>query len=61
MCMTIDRLRSLKNHGLDDEVIKMFRVCAEALDLPLEEKMKFEQGDSGYSFGSAHCTSICIG
>ncbi|EKM48658.1 uncharacterized protein PHACADRAFT_214711 [Phanerochaete carnosa HHB-10118-sp] len=41
----------LKNHSLDDEVAKMFHVCAEALDLPLEEKMKFEQGDSGDSFG----------
>lgn len=30
----------------------MFDVCAEVLDLPLEEKMKFEQGDNGDSFGS---------
>lgn len=43
--------RSLKNHGFDEEVGRMFDVCAEALDLPLEEKMKFEQGDNGDSFG----------
>jgi isopenicillin N synthase-like dioxygenase len=42
---------SLKNHGLDDAVNRMFDVCAETLDLPLEEKMKFEQGDNGDSFG----------
>ena len=29
----------------------MFDMGAETLDLPLEEKMKYEQGDSGYSFG----------
>ena len=44
-------LSSLKNHDLDVEVNRMFDVCAAALDLPLHEKMKFEQGDSGASFG----------
>ena len=29
----------------------MFDMGAETMALPLEEKMKFEQGDSGYSFG----------
>ena len=37
---------------MDDEVNGMFDVGAETLALPLEEKMKFEQGDSGFSFGS---------
>lgn len=41
----------LKNHGLDNEVASMFDVCAETLDLPLEEKMKYEIGDDGNSFG----------
>ena len=42
---------SLKNHGADAEVDAMFEMGAETLALPLEEKMKYEQGDSGYSFG----------
>jgi len=29
----------------------MFEMGAETLRLPLEEKMKFEQGDEGRSFG----------
>ncbi|KAI0953973.1 hypothetical protein AcW1_006719 [Taiwanofungus camphoratus] len=41
----------LKNHGVDDEVNGMFDVGAETMALPLEEKMKFEQGDEGGSFG----------
>ncbi|KIP11665.1 hypothetical protein PHLGIDRAFT_99067 [Phlebiopsis gigantea 11061_1 CR5-6] len=41
----------LKNHNLHDEVDRMFDVCADTLDLPLEEKMPFEQGDDGDSFG----------
>lgn len=46
-----DVISSLKNHGTEKEVNDMFDMGAETLDLPLEEKMKFEQGDSGYSFG----------
>ena len=42
---------SLKNHGADDDVAGMFDMGAETMDLPLEEKMKFEQGDDGMSFG----------
>lgn len=30
----------------------MFDVGAETLALPLEERLKFEQGDNGQSFGS---------
>ncbi|KAI0348237.1 Clavaminate synthase-like protein [Trametopsis cervina] len=41
----------LKNHDMDREVDGMFDVGTETLDLPLEEKMKYEQGDSGHSFG----------
>ncbi|KAF5391868.1 hypothetical protein D9757_001847 [Collybiopsis confluens] len=41
----------LKNHGCDEDVEKMFEMGAETLDLPLKEKMKYEQGDGGISFG----------
>ncbi|KAG5335519.1 hypothetical protein C0989_001181, partial [Termitomyces sp. Mn162] len=41
----------LKNHGVDEEVDGMFEMGAETMKLPLEEKMRFEQGDSGMSFG----------
>jgi len=39
----------LKNHGCDPE--PMFNMGAETFALPLEEKLKFEQGDGGMSFG----------
>lgn len=42
---------SLKNHGVDSEVNEMFDMGAETMNLPMEEKMKYEQGDSGISFG----------
>lgn len=42
---------SLKNHGLDDFVDGMFELGAETMALPMEEKMQFEQGDDGVSFG----------
>ncbi|KAG6906670.1 hypothetical protein DXG01_012698 [Tephrocybe rancida] len=41
----------LKNHGVDDEVTGMFDMGAETMSLPIEEKMKFEQGNEGMSFG----------
>ncbi|KAF9466944.1 hypothetical protein BDZ94DRAFT_1157018 [Collybia nuda] len=41
----------LKNHGVTEEVNGMFDMGAETMALPFEEKMKFEQGDSGISFG----------
>ena len=47
---------SLKNHGAEEEVDGMFDMGAQTLDLPLEEKMKYEQGDSGYSFGQVFHT-----
>lgn len=37
---------------MDEEVNGMFDMGAETMALPLEEKMKFEQGDDGVSFGS---------
>lgn len=42
---------SLKNHGVDKEVDDMFDMGAETMALPLQEKMKFEQGDEGSTFG----------
>jgi len=41
----------LKNHGVGREVDEMFDMGAETMALPLSEKMKFEQGDDGRSFG----------
>ncbi|KIK63558.1 hypothetical protein GYMLUDRAFT_162395 [Collybiopsis luxurians FD-317 M1] len=41
----------LKNHGCNEDVDNMFDMGAETMDLPLEEKMKYEQGDDGHSFG----------
>ncbi|KZT10025.1 Clavaminate synthase-like protein [Laetiporus sulphureus 93-53] len=41
----------LKNHGADEEVDAMFEMGAETMALPLDEKMQFEQGDEGISFG----------
>lgn len=40
-----------KNHGVDDEVDAMFDMGRETLALPLEQKMKYEQGNRGFSFG----------
>ncbi|RDX48491.1 Clavaminate synthase-like protein [Lentinus brumalis] len=41
----------LKNHGVDEQVNAMFDMGRETMALPLEEKMRFEQGDEGFSFG----------
>jgi len=41
----------LKNHGVGEEVDGMFDMGAETMALPMEEKMKYEQGDDGMSFG----------
>ncbi|KAI0062548.1 Clavaminate synthase-like protein [Artomyces pyxidatus] len=41
----------LKNHGAEEEADAMFETGAATMDLPLDEKMKFEQGDAGVSFG----------
>ena len=42
---------SVQNHGADGLVNEMFDMGEETMRLPLEEKMKFEQGDDGMSFG----------
>lgn len=42
---------SLKNHGVHDEVDEMFDMGVETMALPLDEKLKFEQGNDGMSFG----------
>ena len=42
---------SLKNHGADAEADAMFDMGAETMQLSMEEKMKFEQGYDGVSFG----------
>lgn len=47
---------SLKNHGADELVEDMFAMGAETMALPMEEKMKYEQGDGGLSCGSVACT-----
>lgn len=44
-------LLSLKNHEADAEVDAMFDMGEETMRLPLEEKMKYEQGDGGNNFG----------
>jgi isopenicillin N synthase-like dioxygenase len=41
----------LKDHGTDELVEKMFEMGDETMNLPIEEKMAFEQGDDGRSFG----------
>jgi len=41
----------LKNRGAEEEANRMFDLGAEVMALPFEEKMKYEQGDSGRSVG----------
>ncbi|KIY46148.1 Clavaminate synthase-like protein [Fistulina hepatica ATCC 64428] len=41
----------LKNHGVDMEADAVFEMGAATMQLPFEEKMRFEQGDDGNSFG----------
>ncbi|KAI0751881.1 Clavaminate synthase-like protein [Daedaleopsis nitida] len=41
----------LKNHCVDNDVDMMFDMGKEIMALPLEEKLKFEQGSQGFSFG----------
>ncbi|KAI6038494.1 hypothetical protein EDC04DRAFT_2868313 [Pisolithus marmoratus] len=41
----------IKNHGAEQEVQAMFDLGAKTFGLPLEEKLKYEQGDTGRSFG----------
>ncbi|KAJ6544140.1 Clavaminate synthase-like protein [Mycena capillaripes] len=41
----------LKNHGADELAEGMFQMAAETMLLPMDEKLEFEQGDAGNSFG----------
>jgi len=50
----------LKNHDTDAEVDAMFDVGAETASLPLEEKMKYEQGDDGTSFGYKAAGTVAV-
>ena len=60
-CLNISSWRvvavSLKNHGVE-EVDDMFDMGRQTLALPLEEKIKFEQGNEGFSFGSVMMNSL---
>ncbi len=47
---TFKILPSLKNHGVD-EIGDMFEMDRETMALPLEDKIKYEQGMQGASFG----------
>lgn len=51
---------SLKNHGADLEASAMFDAGEEAMAIPTEEKMKFEQGDDGFSFGFVQLPFLII-
>ncbi|KAF8889038.1 hypothetical protein BD779DRAFT_1714754 [Infundibulicybe gibba] len=42
---------TLKNHGVDDLFEPMFELGKETMALPLDEKMKYWQGNQGASFG----------
>ena len=44
-------ITTLKNHGVTDEVERIFGTGAETMELPMAEKLRFDQGDGGQSFG----------
>ncbi|KAK4053174.1 hypothetical protein OIV83_001909 [Microbotryomycetes sp. JL201] len=48
----------LKNHGVDPE--PMFEVGEQTFNLPMDELMKFEQGDSGMSAGFKYAGSTNV-
>ena len=51
-CLTVlTSSSSLKNHDLDKEIDGMFEMGVETIALPLEEKMQFELGEQGGSYG----------
>ncbi|KZS96785.1 Clavaminate synthase-like protein [Sistotremastrum niveocremeum HHB9708] len=41
----------LKHHGAEELVDRMFDLGDDIMNLPLDEKMEYEQGDTGRSFG----------
>ncbi|KAG5652862.1 hypothetical protein H0H81_003361 [Sphagnurus paluster] len=48
----------LKNHGVTTEVDNMFYMGKETMALPIEEKLRFEQGDEGSSFGWVFTSNV---
>lgn len=42
---------SLKNHGVEHEVNEMFKLGKAFMELPLDQKMQYEEGDDGMQFG----------
>lgn len=42
---------SLKNHGAEQEVDALFDLGKRFMDLPLDEKLAYEEGDDGMQFG----------
>lgn len=51
-------LISLKNHEVDPN--EMFDMGIETMNMPMSEKLKFEQGDDGASFGYVLLSSSII-
>ncbi len=51
---------SLRNHGVEEEASRMFEMGEETMRLPLEEKMKYEQGDNGESFGLVNFSTTSL-
>lgn len=41
----------LKNHGVEHEVNEMFKLGKAFMELPLDQKMQYEEGDDGMQFG----------
>ncbi|KDQ63016.1 hypothetical protein JAAARDRAFT_29011 [Jaapia argillacea MUCL 33604] len=50
----------LKNHGVENEARRMFDLGSKMGQLPMKEKMKYEQGDSGMSFGYKAVGTIAV-
>ena len=51
-------INSLKNHGAEREVEALFDLGREFMNLPLDEKMAYEEGDDGMQFGCAAFNDI---
>jgi hypothetical protein len=50
----------LKNHGAEQDFVAMWGMAEDLFKLPEEEKMKYEQGDEGLSFGYALNHKIAV-
>lgn len=51
---------SMKNHGAENLVEPMFETGRQTLALPMDEKMKYWQGNQGDSFGCVSPTRLTI-